>query len=65
MNINDLPVVTKPLLARCAAVSTTRIDTALNTLEVQGQLKRSKSPTGREILTPRQGQLVLDAICCA
>ena len=65
MNINDLPVITKPLLARCAAVSTTRIDTALGVLEACGQLKRAKSPTGREILTPHQGQLVLDTICRA
>ena len=65
MNINDLPAITKPLLARCAGVSTTRVNRALDMLESEGRLTRSKSPTGREILTPRQGQLVLDAICNA
>ena len=63
MNINDLPAITKPLLARCVGVSVTRVNRALDALEAQGCLERSKSPTGREVLTPREGQLVLDAIC--
>ena len=65
MNINDLPTMTKPLLARGIGVSVTRVDRALKELEATGRLTRRKSPTGRETLTPRQAQLVADTICSA
>ena len=63
MNISDLPAITKPLLARGVGVSVTRVNRALAELEKENKLKRSKSPTGREVLTPKQSQLVLDQIC--
>ena len=65
MNVSDLPAMTKPLLARGIGVSVTRVDRALQELEATGRLTRTKSPTGRETLTPRQAQLVTDMICRA
>lgn len=63
MNINDLRAISKPLLAQGAGVSIAKVNCALDELQEQGKLKRSKSPTGREPLTPRESQLVLDHIC--
>lgn len=63
MNINDIRAIPKPMLARGANVSIATIDRALGQLEAKGTLQRSKSPTGREVLTPKESQLVLDQIC--
>jgi len=65
MKIDDLPTISKPLLAKGADVSISKINCVLGQLEKGGVISRTKSPTGREVLTPRQGQLVLDAICSA
>ena len=63
MNINELPTISKPLLAKGANVSISKINCVLRQLEKDGAINRRKTPTGREVLTPRQGQLVLDSIC--
>lgn len=65
MDIKHLPTISKSILARNAGVSVTRVNRALEELEASGKLERSKSPTGRELLSPYQSQMVLDAICGA
>lgn len=63
MDIKDLRAISKPLLAQGAGVSIAKVNRALDELQEQGKLQRWKSPTGREPLTLRESQLVLDHIC--
>ena len=50
-------------LAQSVPCSMATLDKALDRLAKQGLLKRAKSPTGREYLTPPESQMVLDRIC--
>jgi hypothetical protein len=62
MKFADAPIIPTPPLFRAARVSSDAGMRILAELEQQGDVRPERTPTGRVMLTPRDGRRVYDAI---
>lgn len=62
MNFDEVPVIPTPPLFRAAKVSNDMGQRVLSDLEQRGEVHPDRTPSGRILLTPRDGRAVFNAI---
>jgi len=62
MTFDDLPVVPATRVCPEAKVSRTRGKTVLERLRLEGHITTPPTPTGRDLLTPREGRIFFEAL---
>ena len=62
MSYSDTALILTTTLFRAAMVSSTRGNRVMNILREKGEISPVKTPTGRELLTPADGETVFIAL---
>ena len=62
VSYSDTALILTTTLFRAAMVSSTRGNRVINSLREKGKISPVKTPTGRELLTPTDGETVFNAL---